>query len=83
MVENNGLVYHCIKCGETWGSGRDVESHGICPDCFADWSRMRQREKGLKECFGEHKQLDNIDCGDCSRKVKCKEYYGIKHNLLR
>ena len=83
MGNSNGLVYHCIKCGRTWGSGRDIESHGICPDCFADWSRKRQKDKGLKECFGEYAQPTDVDCDDCLRKIKCKEYYGIRHNLLR
>lgn len=83
MDKYNALKYHCIKCNKTWGSGGDVGSHGICPECFAEWSRDRQRKKGHKECYGEFEQSIDIDCIGCTRSVKCKEYYGIKQNLSR
>jgi len=83
MAGDSGLVYHCIKCGGTWGSGYDTESHGICPDCFAKWYKKRQKEKGLKECFGEFGQAHDLYCDGCILIAKCKEYYGIKQNLLR
>ena len=78
MDKDNALKYHCIKCHKTWGSGSDIGSHGICPDCFAKWSKSRQKKKGLKECYGKFEQFNDVDCGECSRRIKCKEYYGIK-----
>lgn len=83
MGKNNGVIYHCIKCGKTWGSGRDIESHGICDECLALWCRQKQRDKGLKECFGEFKQWDDLDCDNCSWKKQCKENYEIRQDLSR
>lgn len=81
METNNGVVYHCIECGKTWGTGIDVDSYGICIECFANWCRQKQKDSGLKECFGEFKEHDECDCDLCPRKDKCKEYHEIKHDL--
>jgi hypothetical protein len=81
VTKYNALKYHCIRCNKSWGSGDDTESHGICPECFAYWAKKKQKSKGLKECYGEFEQSDDVNCGECSKGNKCKEYYGIKQDL--
>jgi hypothetical protein len=63
---------HCVKCGGTWGDGKDTQSSGICPECFREWAKSR------KPCFGTESLLNKKHC---SFYKFCKEYYGIKQNL--
>jgi len=60
---------HCVKCGSTWGDGKDSESSGICPSCFIEWAKHK------KPCFGVETGSDKTHC---SFYKFCKEYYGIK-----
>ncbi len=61
--------FHCVKCGRIWGDGIDIESTGICIQCFSEWAGNR------KACFG----IDILDNKQhCSLHKFCKEYYGIK-----
>jgi len=60
---------HCVKCGSTWGDGKDVGSSGICPSCFIEWARQK------RPCFGIETSLKKTHC---SFSKFCKEYYGIK-----
>lgn len=66
-------VFTCICCGKQWGFGIDVNSSGLCIECFAAWAKSK------KECFGTHFGSSN----DCKFLKYCQEYYGIKQNLLR
>ncbi len=67
MVATDGLKttatrFHCINCGMVWGDGIDVNSYGVCPDCFSKWAKMK------KTCFGD--VCDNVACNFskfCSR----------------
>jgi hypothetical protein len=65
--------FHCIKCGNTWGDGESIGSSGICPGCFREWAKQK------KLCFGTECLPDKEHC---SFRKFCKEYYGIKRDLL-
>jgi hypothetical protein len=62
-------IFHCINCGRTWGNGCDVDSYGICIECFAKWALIK------KPCFGNTPN-GRIECIFCEY---CKEYYEFKN----
>lgn len=66
-------MFSCVECGEVWGDGDDIESHGFCIECFAIWAKEK------RPCFGEVLPTDV----DCKFYRYCKEYYGIRQDLLR
>ena len=75
------VEFHCLKCGKSWNVGDDpidVDSYGICIECFAKWVNGKKKMKNLKQCFGQFKKLDDVDCDNCSVKKFCEEYCGIK-----
>ncbi|MGA2404472.1 MAG: hypothetical protein ABSG91_22675 [Syntrophobacteraceae bacterium] len=54
------MMYQCIRCHKTWGSGRpelDGYSHGLCAECLkealAPLYRKRQAQEGNFDCFGK------------------------------
>ena len=63
--------YHCIRCGKIWGDGADIDSYGVCIDCFAEWAKSKM------PCFGSEFPSDV----NCKFYKYCKEYYGIRQNL--
>lgn len=69
------VVFHCIKCGKTWGEGLDIESHGLCIECFSEWAKAK------KPCFGTELVLTGKD--GCSLHQFCGEYYEFKQDLQR
>ena len=77
--------YHCINCGKIWGKGNDVNSYGVCLECFADYINKKKISKGFYPCFGKLDQDFRICCS-CKWFKFCKEfyeehYYGIKYDL--
>jgi len=70
---------HCILCGCKWGTGEDIGSSGICPQCFKKWINARKKVNNLRECYGEYEQHDDVDCVNCSVMNLCfKDTYGNK-----
>ena len=47
------MTYVCIKCRRIWihGECSDEPSGGLCIDCATDYIRMKQRQRGLQDCF--------------------------------
>jgi len=62
--------FHCVKCGTLWGKGLDIQSSGVCIECFAEWALTKI------ECFGKCYKIDCLNV--CKFVYYCKEYYGIK-----
>lgn len=67
-------MFHCIKCGKIWGKGNDVDSYGICIECFGEWAITKCKYFGVESCvFKDH----------CPLYKYCKEYYEFKQDLSR
>ena len=63
------MMYQCIRCYETWGSGNsDVDgySHGLCAQCLKDALtpiyRKRQVQEGSIDCFATFGNCDQPSC---------------------
>jgi hypothetical protein len=67
-------TFRCFRCGKKWGNGPDIESYGLCIECFADWAKTKS------SCFGTEPYTLKKHC---SLHKYCKEYYGFKQNLSR
>jgi hypothetical protein len=76
--------FHCVRCGATWGAGKDVKSSGLCIKCVAEWVIQKQQSEGNSPCFGVDSYVDK---DHCRFEKFCKEYYGfrqeLRQNLLR
>ncbi len=75
------VEFHCLKCGKSWNVGDDsidVDSYGICIECFAEWVNSKKKMNNLKQCFGQFEKVDDVDCNSCSVRKFCKEYYESK-----
>ena len=67
-------TFRCFKCGRKWGSGPDIESYGLCIECFAEWAKIRS------SCFG----IDTYTSKKhCSLYKYCKEYYEFKQGPIK
>jgi hypothetical protein len=72
---NASVKFHCISCGGVWGEGEDIESYGLCIECFAKWAVTK------KPCFGIDFVVENST--NCPLHKYCGEFYGFKQDLSR
>ncbi|MBP1726603.1 MAG: hypothetical protein H6Q51_1901 [Deltaproteobacteria bacterium] len=59
------MTYVCIKCRKIWirGECSDEPSGGLCLDCATDYIRMKQKQKGLHDCFRRSTEIcTKVDC---------------------
>ena len=67
------MTYVCIKCRKIWirGECSSEPSGGLCIDCATDYIRMKQKQKGLHDCFRRSTEIcakDNCSYWSCCNK---------------
>jgi hypothetical protein len=70
------MTYVCIKCRKIWmrGDCSDEPSGGLCIDCATDYIRMKQKQKGLHDCFRRTSEI-------CA-KINCSYWSCCNKELL-
>jgi len=70
------MTYVCIKCRKIWirGERSGEPSGGLCVDCTTDYVRMKQKKKGLYDCFRRTAEI-------CA-KVNCNYWSCCNEDLL-